>query len=304
MSLYQKHRPTSFETVIGNEEVISSLQSLLNKKEHPHAYLLHGPTGCGKTTLGRIIGEVLGCKGRDFHEIDSADFRGIDTVREIRRVSRLSPLESPCSVYLLDECHKLSNDAMNALLKALEDTPRHVYYILCTTDPQKLLPTIRGRCSQFQVSLLTDRQMFSLLREIVKAEEEKISKTVYDQIIQDALGHPRNAISILEQVLAVPEEQRLDVAKRTAERQSQVIELCRALVQRKGGWKSVSVILNQLKGQDQESIRHAILGYCSAILLKGQNDSAATVMQEFIEPFYNTGWPGLVFACYSAVCGE
>jgi len=204
---------------------------------------------------------------------------------------------------LVHNCHKLTNDAQNAMLKALEDTPSHIYYILCTTDPQKLLPTIRGRCAQYQVRPLSDREMKILLRRVVKAEKESLSKEIYEQIIQDCMGHPRNALQVLAQVLSVDKEKRLAVAKRTAEVQSKTIELCRALVKR-ASWKEVARILKGLKDEDPEGVRRAVLGYCQAILLGDKPDvSAASVMEEFIEPFYNTGFPGLTFACYSVIYG-
>ena len=301
MTLYLKYRPQTFEEVIGNENIISAISEMV-KKECPHSILLHGATGCGKTTIGRIIAKELDCKGYDLREVDSADFRGIDTVREIRKQSQFRPLESTCRVWIIDECHKMTNDAQNALLKILEDTPKHVYFILCTTEPQKLLPTIKGRCSQFQVNLLSEKEMFRLLKNIVKAEEETITKNIYEQIIQDSVGHPRNALQILDQVLRVDTEKRLEIAKKSAVEQSQSIELCRALLKNEG-WKSISSILRGLQEQDPESIRRLVLGYCNSILLKSENDRAGLIMEEFIEPFYNTGWPGLTFACYSILKG-
>ena len=303
-SLYLKYRPKTLDDIIGNKEIVDILKNQLKEKGNiPKSILFHGPTGCGKTTLGRIIATELGAKGADVKEVDAADFRGIDTIREIRRQSAYKPLESPCRVWILDECHKMSNDAQNALLKALEDTPKHIYYILCTTDPQKLIPTIRGRCSQLQVRQLTDKEMKILLRKVVKAEGETISKEVYDQITQDSQGHPRNALQILEQVLSVNEDKRMQVAKRTAEVQSEIIQLCRALIQG-ASWKNVSTILNGLKTEDPEKIRRAVLGYCQAVLLKSENNTAAAIMEEFIEPFYNSGFPGVVFACYSVLFSE
>ena len=143
-----------------------------------------------------------------------------------------------------------------------------------------------------------------LLRRVVKAEGESLDKDVYDQIIQDALGHPRNALQTLAQALSVSPDQRIAVARKAAETQSQTIELCRALLA-KDGWKKVAAILKGLKEEDAEGIRRAVLGYCQAILLGDRPAPfAAAVMQEFIEPFYNTGFPGLTFACYSALCGE
>ena len=302
MALYHRYRPQAFEQVVGNEATIASITADLTKTDPPKSFLISGPTGCGKTTLGRIIATQLGCKGGDFREVDSADFRGIDTIRDIRRQSQFMPLEGACRVWLLDECHQLGSAAQPALLKALEDTPPHVRYILATTDPQKLLATIRGRCAQYQVGLLTDREMMGLLRRVVREEGESIQKTVYDQIIQDSQGHARNALQILDSVLAVEPDLRLDVATKAAETQSQSIELCRALINGEG-WKKVANILSGLQDQDAESIRRHVLGYCNSVLLKSDNVTAGLVMDEFIEPFYNTGMPGLTFACYSVVKG-
>ena len=298
MTLYRTYRPSSFDEVIGNEETIEALQSCLSKDNRPHSYLIHGPAGCGKTTLGRIIAKELGCKGTDYVELDSADFRGIETVRSIRRHIPYLPLESDCRVWLLDECHQFSNDAQNALLKALEEPPSHVYFILCTTLPQKLLPTIRSRCSDHAVTTLTDTQMKYLLRHVVKAEGGSMAKAVYDQIVQDSIGHPRRALTILQQVLGLPKDRQEAVARRIAAEQSQVLDLCRALVA-KAAWKKVRTILAGLQEEDPEAIRRQVLGYCKAILLKEENDTAAAVMEAFMDPFYNNPGPSLVYACYS-----
>lgn len=306
-SLYLKYRPESLDEVIGNEETIQILKNQLSENATqplPRSILFHGPTGCGKTTLGRIIAKELGARGSDLREIDSADFRGIDTIRDIRKQITYKPLEGSCRVWILDECHKMTGDAQTALLKTLEDTPSHVYFILCTTDPQKLLPTIRGRCAQYQVRPLTNKEMRKLLRRVVKEEGESLSKEIYEQIIQDSLGHPRNALQILSQVLSVDEDKRLKVAQRTAETQSKTIELCRALINMES-WKKIAGILNGLKEEEPEQIRRAVLGYCQAVLLgNNPNPNAAAVMEEFIEPFYDSGFPGLVFACYSVIFGD
>jgi len=302
-SLYLKYRPKELGGIVGNGAVISAVSNMMMDIEKcPHSFLLTGGTGCGKTTLGRIMAEMLGCSASDFREVDSADFRGIDTVREIRKNAQYKPLEGRCRVWLIDECHKMTGDAQSAFLKALEDTPKHVYYILCTTDPQKLLPTIKGRCTTFEMKPLTDREMQGLLRSVVKAENENLTKQIYEQIIQDAQGHPRNALQILDQVIRVPSEQRMEVAQKVAEQQSQTIELCRALIGNEG-WKKIAFILSGLKDQEPENIRRAVLGYCQAILLKADNQRAGLVMEQFMEPYYNTGFPGLVFSCYSVHIG-
>ncbi len=228
MSLYLKHRPADFSQVIGNTEVIQSIENMLKKENHPHVYLLTGETGCGKTTIARIMAGLVDSKGMDLKEMNSADFRGIDSIREIIKTCQLRPIESKARVWIIDECHKLTNDAQNAFLKVLEDTPKHVYFILCTTEPNKLLSTIKNRCNQFTVSLLTEKEMFRLLRKVVKVEGDEVEKEVLEQIASDSLGHPRAALQVLEQVLNVEPEMRMETAQRKAEEYNEVIELARA----------------------------------------------------------------------------
>lgn len=301
MALYLKYRPTELEDVKGNIEIVSILEKMLNApEEFPHAILLAGGTGCGKTTIGRIIANRLGCVGSDFIEVDAGQMRGIDTIREIRQNSSFRPAEGKCRVWLLDEFHKSTNDAQNAILKILEDTPKHVYFIICTTEPNKLISAVLGRLQRFDVKPLNESQMYGLLRKVVKEEGQSLSKEIYDQIILDSLGHSRNALQILEKVLNCPEDKRLEIAKQSAEQQNQVIDLCRALL-RKAKWKEVNSILVGLKGVDPEEIRRAVLGYCQAILLKEENDMAAHIMENYIEPFYNSGFPGLTLATYSII---
>lgn len=301
MSLYNKYRPTTLEGLSGNVDLVSTLKNLLSKPKPPHAYLLTGETGCGKTTTARIIADMLGCKGTDFKEINASDFRGIDMIREIISNAKYKPLEGKCRMWLIDESHKLTGDAQNAMLKLLEDPPEHAYFILATTDPQKLISTVKGRCSVFNLQTLSDKDMYRLLKRITVAEKEVVEKEIFDQIIQDALGHARNAINVLEQVLSVEPEKRMEVAKRKAEEQNEIIELCRALL-KNASWKEISEILKGLKTQDAESIRRVVLGYAQSILLSGQdNPLCGLILEEFLENTYDSGFPRIVYAAYSVV---
>jgi len=300
MSLYLKYRPQNLEEVKGNADIKSSLASLLSKREEcPHSFLLYGPTGCGKTTIARIIANMLDCKGSDYREIDSADYRGIDMVREVRKLSGFKPIESKCRVWVLDECHKMSNDAQNALLKILEDTPKHVYFILCTTDPKKLIETIIGRCTLLQVKPLSDPQMLSLLKRITREEGSRVDQEVYDIIVNDCKGRPRNAIQKLELVLNVSKDQQLEIAKQAEVEQAQAIDLCRALI-KKSSWGEISRILRGLKESEinAEDVRRLAMAYFSAIVIKSDNRRAGLILEMFNDPFYDTGFPQLVLTCY------
>src|SRR4030042_1715934 len=301
MSLYLKYRPKSLDEVKGNSVLKQTLDVMLsNKSTCPHTFMLTGPTGCGKTTIARIIANRLGAKGNDLRELDSAQFRGIDTVRDIRGQAQFKPLEGDCIVWILDELQKMTGDGMSALLKILEDTPDHVYFILCTTDPQKVIKTIHSRCSTFQVYPLNEIQMFALLRTVIRGENESLEKDVYQQIFISSGGPPRTALQILEQVLKVPPEERLEAAKHAEILQTESIELCRALI-RQAGWKAVSTILKGLKEEDPEGIRRHVLGYCGGVLLNGENNIAGRLMEEFLAPTYNTGFNGIIYACYAIV---
>lgn len=197
-------------------------------------------------------------------------------------------------------CHKWTNDAQNASLKMTEDTPAHIYFIFCTTEPQKLIEPLRKRCQNFKVTPLKDDEMTALLKYVVKKEKQTLPvQDVIDQIIEDSMGGPREALNILEKVLTVPAEHQLKIAKKTAEEQQQAIELCRALF-RKASWKEISTILKDLT-EDPEELRRMVLGYFQAVLLNKADARAAALIEIFWEPLYNIGKPGLVYYCYSAV---
>lgn len=303
MSLYLKHRPKSLETVLGNSELIETLEGFLSDVEKcPHVFLLHGPTGCGKTTIARIIADRLGAAG-DFKEMNSSQFNGIDTIRKIQQEMVYKPLEGSCKVYLMDEVHQMTSQAQEAALKMLEDTPKHVYFILCTTNPNKLIKAIHGRCSKLQVSLLNETETITLLRRILKKEKQTVEPQVLEYIAKNTNGHARNAIQRLEQVLQVEESKRLAIAKQVEQETNQAINLCRAII-KKEGWKSIRIILSNLKeaNVDAEEIRRVMLGYCQSILLGDKpNDMAAAIIEQFWEPTYNIGFPGIVYNCYSLI---
>jgi DNA polymerase III gamma/tau subunit len=300
LPLHLKYRPQTFDEVIGNESAVESLRTILSRQSgEVRTFLFIGSSGCGKTTLARIIKNELGCSDRDFVEYNSANVRGIDTIREIAESCRYSPMSGLLKIYLLDEAQKLTGDAQNALLKLLEDTPKHVRFILCTTDPDKLIKTIKTRCSTFQVSLLRRNQTLKLLKWICKEEKVEMSDKVLLKVADYSEGSPRQAVVMLDQVIDIEdEEQAMQTLLDSSVSETTVLDLCQKLLT-KSKWKDVSDILKNIE-DDPEKVRLAILGYMSKVLLSSGNSKARDIMRFFEEPFYNGGKSLLIGACFDA----
>jgi len=300
MELYKKHRPKALRAMVGNEETVLTVQNLLSNNRLPHTLLLHGPSGCGKTTLARILRKELNCSEMDFKEINAADFRGIDMVRDINRAMHSAPLGGKSRIWLIDESHKLSSDAQNAFLKALEDTPSHVWFILCTTDPDKLLKTIRTRSCELSLQPLSQSEMSNLLTKVQKREKIELPEAVLDHIIDLSFGSPRQALVMMDKVIGLEEKDMKLAIENQARMENESIDLCRALIQKKS-WKEIGSILLGLT-EDPEKTRWAVLNYCWTILVKGEKNSAEAflIIDAFQEPFYNSGKAGLASAAYEA----
>lgn len=298
VELYRKHRPRRFKDVLGQPAAVQLLQKLLAEGKLPHCLLLSGPSGCGKTTIARILKHKLGCHDRDFIEINAADSRGIDTVREIHQVMQLAPMwGGKCRIWLIDECGKLTGDAQTALLKTLEDTPAHVYFLLATTDPHKLLKTIHTRATEIKLEALTGDAVREVLDAIVVKEGKNIDGGVLQRIVDGSGGSARQALVYLHQVLALSttEEQLEAIVPDKVEKQA--IDLCRTLLDEKSTWGQVALILKQVE-EDPEAVRRSVLGYAAKLLLNGGKVGRAYhVMDVFRQDFFQSGRPGLVWAC-------
>lgn len=304
--LHIDYRPKNFDEFIGNDETVDALVAMLQKENKPHALLFTGPSGCGKTTLARIVAQELGCNPEmDLKEIDVADNRGIETSREIIHQMRLKPLGGPCRVWIMDEVHRSTSDGQSALLKALEDTPSHCYFLLCTTDPDKLLPTILNRCTRFEVRSLVVPELVTLLEEISEAEQKPVPKDVLKQIATGANGSPRRALVTLDKVIDLPEDKMLEMAKFQEQTETQIIELCRAMIG-KSSWKSIAGILKGLN-EDPEKVRYSILRYMDSVMLGAKDSNDANLNRAYLvgcafkNPFYSSGKSGLIQACFEAL---
>jgi DNA polymerase-3 subunit gamma/tau len=302
MSYHTDYRPKTFDDFLGNDSLVKSLKSLLSKEKHPHTYMFHGESGCGKTTLARIIANYLKCNESDVFEVNMSNNRGIDTARSIIERCELSPMFGNTMVIILDEVHKSTNEFQNAMLKVLEDTPKNIYFILCTTDPHKVLLTVRNRCTQFEVSKLTASNLEKLLNVVIKNEKLKIEKDIINKIVNKSEGCSREALILLEKVKDLSIDELDKSIDNFSIEKEEIISLCRRLINKSSSWKMIAASLSKIQ-DEPETVRRAVLGYCSAVLLKEENARAFLILDYFKDHFYDSGKAGLIHACYGVVCG-
>ena len=225
--LHHKYRPTSFDELIGQDPITATLKQALISNRIAPAYIFSGPRGTGKTSSARIFAKSLNClkseqattlpcgecelctginsgNALDVIEIDAASNTGVENIRELIERSRFAPAKARWKVYVIDECHMLSTAAFNALLKTLEEPPRQVVFILATTDPQRVLPTILSRCMRFDFRRIGLNDLKSHLISIAKKEEIQINEEAISLIAKHSQGGLRDAESLLDQVSLLP----------------------------------------------------------------------------------------------------
>lgn len=298
--LHVKYRPTRLEDVLGQDRVTRAIEQTLTGKTAT-SFLFTGPSGCGKTTLARIVAARVGCDQP--REIDAASFTGVDAMRDVARLALFKPLGGGATAIIVDECHRLSGQAWDALLKIIEEPPEGVYWLFCTTVPEKVPKTIQTRCATFNLRELGADELAVLLDEVCGQEGVSPSPGIIDICAERADGSPRQALVFLAKVWEC--ESRKDAAKllQVADdaEDNPAILLCRALMNGEP-WEQLMAAVKSCKGMQAESVRIIVCAYFEKVAVGAKDENskklglALMVLRAFAAPY-----PGHISGLYPIV---
>jgi len=301
--LHIKYRPSTFDELYGNKVMLKVLKSKVEERK-TSTYILAGERGTGKTTTARIMAEELGLKSkRDLKEYDIADIGLKDKARQIKEDLRYKPFSGGNRVLILDECQEASAGFWQAMLKTLEEPPHDTYFILCTTDPQKLPKAILSRCSPYLFGKLTVKMIVELLKGVCDKEGADFPNTVLEEIAKKTDGIPRESLVLLDKVIDLDSTDEIDeiiLNHFTGESfDKTAFEIARELLNGKKKWDKIAELIKKIENDNWEAARLTILGYMATVLLGG-NERAEEIGSLFMENTFYSKKFGFVQACFLA----
>lgn len=295
MSLATKYRPAKLEDVIGQKTIVNSIKGIFDRKNIPKTWLFIGPSGCGKTTIARILASRLtngNISPANIIEIDAAVNNSAEEVRDLTvKLNYRAIGASPVKVVILDEFHNLSSKGFDALLKSTEEPPKHVYWMLCTTNATKIPETLKTRCIKFTLKPVSEAEILDLLINVSVKENLDVLPEVIELLAETCNGSPRQALTNLETCAHAKSLNEARELLRTATQLKGPVDLAKFLLAKRGQFIDAVKIINSLENVDAETVRIVISNYIAGALMKSKSNAEAQhflyLLECFSEPYYS-----------------
>lgn len=285
-SLHTKYRPKTLDEVRGQDHVKAGLAAVLAEGKQ-QAFLFDGPSGTGKTTLARICAKALGCT--EIEEIDAATHTGVDNMREVAAHATYRPMDGGSRAFIVDECHRLSKQAWESLLKDIEEPPPGVFWFFCTTEPEKMLKTILTRVAQYSLKEVPYRRLLDLLLSVAESEGLNVNEDVLALSASEAGGSPRQALVNLTVTKHCTDEASARAALNRAPGSKGAYDLAK-IIHRKG-WRfddAMTVVKSMAEAKESpESVRHVVRAYLTKVVMDGPAEYPCYVLSQFVDPCHD-----------------
>jgi len=300
MTYHIKYRPSTLATVFGQPQAVKQLQGFLDASSVPQVLGFYGPPGTGKTTLARIMAKEVGATAMSINEINVADKNGVEDVRKLRDDAAMKPLGSKVSVFILDEAHSFSKQAFQGLLKLFEDTPKHCYFFLCTSQPEKIDKAIKTRITGIELKAVFEAELVKLIQSVATCENIEYREGDFKAIAKAAKGSARNALVYLNQMQACGFDRSVlaDLANSVDEKHN-AFPLCSLLMWPKAGkWGEVYALVDAVEDEELEAVRWMLLRYAASCMKDAKNCvPARNVIESMASPFFDSKKPGFLAKC-------
>lgn len=281
-SLHTKYRPTTLDEVVGQDHIKAGLSAAIAAGKN-QTFLFEGPSGTGKTTLARLVAAQLGCT--TVKEIDAATHTGVDAMRAVASGAGFVSMDGGNQAFIVDECHRLSKQAWESLLKDIEEPPAGVYWFFCTTEGNKILKTVRTRCMTYTLKDVPWRKILGLVADVAKREGIETTEAILDVCAEEADGSPRQALVNLATVAHCKTDAEARAALNRLAGDKEAFDFARLIMKKDYQFGAACALLKQLSEVNAESIRHTVRAYATTTVL-GSPDNvwARGVLMAFETP--------------------